>query len=561
MASSTDWQTLVARKRATLSSQIPAAWQLSPSFIEAINASATEPTQLIAGDVVRKSGVLSERELALTEGATASALVEKMSKGEISSEEVVTAYCKRACVAGQLTNCLTETLYDTAIERARFLDEYLAREKKPFGPLHGLPVSVKDSFFIKGVDSSIGYVSFLDRPAKRNAAVVDILLSLGAVIYVKTNIPQTLMTADSDNNVFGRTLNPHKTYLTAGGSSGGEGALLALRGSPLGIGTDIAGSIRIPALCNGTYGFKPTADRIPYGGQAHPGLVGAPHPITAVAGPLANSFADLRLLFKAIIDAAPWTYDATASSVPWLGGLRGDADAELSKRPLTIGVLPEDPAAPLHPPVKRALADAAAALASAGHKIVPLPFVEEEGVGHATRVSFKYFTMDPLDSSGEHVRKSGEPFVPSVATGRSLGGGDKPAMTIDQLADLNVARYKFVEAWHSLWLQKGLDVIMAPAAQHTAVRHDQYILPPYTAIWNLLNYPAAILPVGKASKELDPEPMVIGDRVKGPDYVPEEIDGAPTVIQLAAPTFQDEKLLAVAAVIDEALKKTRSSHL
>lgn len=92
------------------------------------------------------------------------------------------------------TNCLTETLYDFALERARFLDDFLEREKKPFGPLHGLPVSLKDSFFIKGVDTSIGYVSFLEHgPAKRNAPLVDILLNLGAVIYVKTNIPQTLM--------------------------------------------------------------------------------------------------------------------------------------------------------------------------------------------------------------------------------------------------------------------------------------------------------------------------------------------------------------------------------
>ncbi|KAK7626428.1 fatty-acid amide hydrolase [Phyllosticta citricarpa] len=562
MATSTDWQTLTARKRETISSQIPASWRLSPSFIEATGASATAPTRLIAGDAVRKSGVLSEREFALTEGATASALVERMSKGEISAVEVVTAYCKRACVAGQLTNCLTETLYDTAIERARFLDDYLAREKKPFGPLHGLPVSVKDSFFVKGVDTTIGYVSFLaDGPAKRNAALVEILLSLGAVIYVKTNVPQTMMTADSDNNIFGRTLNPHKTILTAGGSSGGEGALVAMRGSPLGIGTDIAGSIRIPSLCNGTYGFKPTADRIPFMGQANPGLNGSPGAVLPVAGPLANSFADLRLFFKAVIDAEPWTYDATASSVPWLGGLRGDAEADLSRRPLTIGLMPEDPAAPLHPPVKRALADAAAALESAGHKLVPIPFVEEEGATHAARVAYKYFGVDPLDTFGEYVRKSGEPYVPSVKTARNLMGGDKPGMTIEQLASVNVTRYMFVEAWHNTWLKKGLDVILAPAAQHTAVRHDQYILVPYTVIWNLLNYPAAILPVGKASKHLDPEPMVIGDTKRGADYVPEEVDGAPTVIQLVAPTFQDEKLLAVAAVVDEVLKKTRASHL
>ncbi|KAK8258119.1 fatty-acid amide hydrolase [Phyllosticta capitalensis] len=559
----TDWQTIAANKRAAIASQIPASWKLSDSFLGLVNASATTPTQLIATNAVRASGVLSEQEWALTEEGTATELVQKMSKGEVKAEGVVTAFCKRACVAGQLTNCLTETLYDFALERARFLDDFLEREKKPFGPLHGLPVSLKDSFFIKGVDTSIGYVSFLEHgPAKRNAPLVDILLNLGAVIYVKTNIPQTLMTGDSDNNIFGRTLNPHKTFLTAGGSSGGEGALVALRGSPLGIGTDIAGSIRIPSLANGTYGFKPTTDRIPYGGQAHPGLPGLPNGIIPSAGPLANSLADLRLLMKAVIDAEPWTYDGSASTVPWLGGLRGDSEAELAKRPLTIGLLPEDPAAPLHPPVKRALRDAAAALESAGHKIVPLSFVQEEGAFYANRMAFKYFTqLDPLNTPGENIRKSGEPVIPSVAAVLELAQGEATILTMDQLAALNVAKAKYFEAWRTLWVQNGLDVVLAPAAQHTAVKHDQFLLPPYTAIWNFLNYPAAILPVGKASKELDPEPMILGDRRRGPDYNPEDVDGAPTVIQLAAPTFHDEKLLAMAGIIDEALKKTKASRL
>ena len=144
------------------------------------------------------------------------------------------------------------------------------------GPLHGLPISIKDSFCVKGLQSTVGYVEFLKHePSKTNSALVELLLALGAVLYVKTNIPQTMMvslravhsprifkianklqTGDSDNNIFGRTLNPHNTSLTAGGSSGGEGALTAFRGSILGVGTDIAGSIRIPALCCGVCARK-----------------------------------------------------------------------------------------------------------------------------------------------------------------------------------------------------------------------------------------------------------------------------------------------------------------
>lgn len=114
--------------------------------------------------------------------------------------------------------------FGQALERAKYLDEYLQKQGKPLGPLHGLPISLKvcgdqkfqpstepkceqDSFNLKGLYSTIGYVSFISRPpADQNSPLVDILLQAGAVLYVKTNIPQTLMTADSDNNVFGRTL-------------------------------------------------------------------------------------------------------------------------------------------------------------------------------------------------------------------------------------------------------------------------------------------------------------------------------------------------------------------
>ena len=131
---------------------------------------------------------------------------------------------------------------------------------KLVGPLHGLPVSIKDSFQVIGTEATLGLVAFIGKTSEVNSCLVENLLELGAVLYVKTNVPQTLMvfdhklsskaylttmssdqTADSHNNVFGRVLNPWNTMLTAGGSSGGEGALVALRGSPLGIGTDIAG--------------------------------------------------------------------------------------------------------------------------------------------------------------------------------------------------------------------------------------------------------------------------------------------------------------------------------
>lgn len=99
-----------------------------------------------------------------------------------------------------------------------------------------MPISIKDSFKVVGYDASLGIANLCFKPAMDTALLVNLLLSAGAVIYCKTNIPQTLSTLDSVNHIFGRTLNPQNRLLTAGGSSGGEGALVAMRGSPLGIG-------------------------------------------------------------------------------------------------------------------------------------------------------------------------------------------------------------------------------------------------------------------------------------------------------------------------------------
>ncbi|CAG7945448.1 unnamed protein product [Penicillium nalgiovense] len=152
------------------------------------------------------------------------------------------------------TRCLTETFFERALQRAKDLDEKLSKTGTPVGPLHGLPINLKDCFNIKGITSTIGFASFIkNRPVSYTSPAVRVLLNLGAIPYVKTNVPQTMMAADSHNYVFGRTLNPHRSNLTAGGSTGGEGALIAMRGSVLGVGTDNVGSIRIPAICNGIH--------------------------------------------------------------------------------------------------------------------------------------------------------------------------------------------------------------------------------------------------------------------------------------------------------------------
>ncbi|KAL4795566.1 amidase signature domain-containing protein [Aspergillus venezuelensis] len=537
------WKALAAERRKQLDDLIPEEWKLSEEFKSSLPADG----RLLAADPVRKSGILSDHELEITENYSAAQLLQRLASGEVSSLAVTTAFSKRAAIAQQLTSCLTEHFFAQALDRAQYLDDYLKREGKPIGPLHGLPISVKDTFHVKGAYTTIGYMSFLKNgAATENAALVDLLLDTGAVLYVKTNIPQSLMTADSENNVYGRTLNPFNTNLTAGGSSGGEGALIAFRGSILGVGTDVAGSIRIPALCNGLYGFKPTNDRIPFGGQVS-GVAEETPMVWPSAGPLGHSLEDLELFMSTVLKTEPWKYDVTAMGAPW------SAPAE-SQSPLTIGVLPEDPAFPLHPPVKRALESAAEALSKKGHRIVRLPSDPSRNVAFAFRLVFEWLTYGPqLD----HFTPSGEPLIKSLAKAPSPAQSGPFLLSQDldvfkKIEVLSIARRNYTDAWRKAFVDYGLDAVIAPGAQNTAVPHDTYGMPPYTAVWNLVNYPACIIPYGKASKELDPEPMET--KYGQPNYDPEAVDGAPTALQIVTPRFLDEKCLAVAKVIDRDIR-------
>lgn len=438
-----------------------------------------------------------------------------------------------------------------------------------------------------GQEATIGYVSFLGKKSEKNSPLVDTLLNLGAVLYVKTNIPMTLMTADSHNNIFGRCLNPHNTMLNAGGSSGGEGALVGFRGSPIGVGTDVAGSVRIPSLCCGTYGFKPTSNRVPYGGQAIPGLPGF-KPIVASAGPLANDFEALETFTKAVIDTTPALLDSTAIDVPWR---KLDQPKNSGLR---FGLLPADPAYPLHPPVKRALEEAVRKLQAQGHEIVTLKPTETR-TSDAIEVAVALFSLAP-EGARKHIQSSGEPPVPSVANqpGPANKGKDTflPSLEgldrLGQLAAVSVKRQQFIEDWRNLWIQHKLDAIIAPAAQNTAVPHDTYGWPPYTCLFNVLDvgypfegngsfanflqYPACVIPFSKASKEVDSEPLIIepwqaGPKCESNDHVlqeiltshfsiddPEIIDGAPCSIQVVTRSMRDEECLVAAGVVDAALK-------
>ncbi|KAL1633458.1 hypothetical protein SLS56_002843 [Neofusicoccum ribis] len=536
-----DWHTRAAEKRAANLAKIPAEWRLPEATLKGIH----EESNVSVLDLPRSSGLLTEEELHITEDFDATGLFEQLSTGALTAQAVASAFCKRAAIAHQAVNCLTETFFDQALARAKLLDEFWAREGKPLGPLHGIPISLKDSFVVKDVHHTCGYISFLDRPpATENSPLVQTLLDLGAVLYVKTNIPQTFMTADSQNNIFGRTLNPRNPRLTAGGSSGGEGALLALRGSPLGVGTDVAGSIRIPALCNGLWGLKPTANRVPFGGNAAPGRLGSPSPIAPLAGPLARSARDCALLVRAVVDADPWRVDDTALAVPWRA-LPG------RETKLRLGVVTEDPANPLHPPALRALRSAVARLEAAGHEVVALGAGAVPPLGEVSALAWRFFGLDPAKTVLRFIKEGGEPLIKSLATVR-VKENEGWTPSLDGLFDMVVERKKVIKAFHDVVVRERLDAVVLTTYVATAVPHDTYGFTGHTVLANLLDWPAVVLPYGVAAKREDEAFVRDVDYV--PPYTPDEVEGMPCSIQVMGRPLRDEELMRDVEIIEKVLR-------
>lgn len=213
--------------------------------------------------------------------------------------------------------------------------------------------------------SSIGMSVWANVPTEKESTMVTVLRQLGAVLYVKTNVPTAMMMSETNNRVWGETRNPiHKTS-TCGGSSGGEGALIAIKASPLGVGTDIGGSIRFPSAHNHLYGLKPSFGRFPnYGGRS--GIPGQEF-INSICGPMSTSLQATKMFCEAVLseEAAPWDVDAKLIPMPWRKNV-----IQPKGRKLRIGILGiTDGNVTCHPPVERAINDVARKLKEAGHEV------------------------------------------------------------------------------------------------------------------------------------------------------------------------------------------------
>ncbi|KAK2693027.1 Amidase 2 [Fusarium oxysporum] len=479
--------------------------------------------------------------------------------GKVSAVKVIHAYIRREVGITVTkffmltTNCLTEICFDDALEQARKLDGFQQEHGQLIGPLHGVPVSVKDQFNITGLDSTLGYIGKAFAPAENDALLIQTLKKLGAVIIAKTNLPQSIMWCETDNPLWGLTTHPDDPKLTPGGSSGGEAAMLATGGSMIGWGTDIGGSIRIPCHMNGLWGLKPSSGRLSYRG-VEVTLEGQQH-IPSAVGPMARTLNSLKLVTKLAIEAEPWTMDPQLPPLPW----REDLFQNFVTRRLVIGSMLDDGMVKVHPPVERVFRNLVAKLEAAGHEVIEWDSSLNSSI---IDIMDGYYAADGGEDIRRAVAAGGEPFIPQIEAFVNRG---KPISAFEYW-QLNKRKVATQQAYHDMWDSKrstsgrSVDVLLVPTMPHTAVPHGSCRWTGYTKIFNFLDYTALVFPAGNASKDGDDRyfwdhiPRNETDAWNQQLYDPVEMDGRCVGLQIIGRRFEEEKVLGAAQQIHTLLE-------
>ncbi|KAJ7457356.1 amidase signature domain-containing protein [Mycena latifolia] len=547
MNSPIQWPQAALDAVAERESKIPQYLRLTPSFI------ANYP----AGSDIRKaaetSGLLTAEELEITGPANdATALLERIKSKELTAVQVVTAFAKRAAIAHQMVSCLTDFFLEEALVRAKELDDFYEKTGQLVGPLHGLPISIKDHMDVAGHKSGSGFSGdTLDPPASKHGRIAQVLYDAGAVFYCKTNLPQSIMHIET-YSFWGQVANPYNTHLTAGGSSGGCSALIALGGSPLSIGSDIGGSLRSPAAACGIWTLKPTTLRVPRGAGSAP-LPGA-NSIVETFGPICRSLRDVDMWFSVVLGSKPWLREYDLTPIPWRistpttwSGLNGR---------IRIGVMWHDGVVLPQPPIRRALKAMVDALKEdPAFEIVDYsPFKHFE----ASELAHELYFVDGGARIRERAAVNGEPILP--LTEWVITRPTVKDHTIAELWQLNLRREdlraQFLEHYNS----QNVDVVLCPVGPGPAPPLGTAKYWGYTNVWNFVDYPAAVFPTGLyADPVLDVKDaatrawMSQADMENSECYEPTIFKGAPLSLQLTSRRFGDEMVIQALGEISKIL--------
>ncbi|CAI7646401.1 unnamed protein product [Penicillium bialowiezense] len=552
------WQRIAEDKHASRDNAIPAEWRLRPGFVA--------DDRLNVMDVPMECGILTERELEITE-TDAVMLVDKMIHRDYTSHEVTLAFCKRAAVAQQLVNCLSEVIFDQALEAAQRLDTEYETKRVPRGLLHGLPISLKDCFKVEGTDATIGCTAYADQPTTQaeESEITKIMRESGAILFCKTNVPTAMMAGETYNAIYGYTTNPYNRDLSSGGSSGGESALLALRGSPLGVGTDVGGSIRIPASFCGLYSLKPSSGRFPTSGlrDSMEGQKAVPNTV----GPMSRSIAGLEMWSKAVLKSEPWMKaDPDCFPMPY-------REVETPKK-LCFGLLLDDGIVKPLPPVTRGLLITKAALEAAGHTVIEFKIDEPLYVDHLKYALYRSAAADSLDKifmrTQEPWPRGMEMLEKMVNASRDGDKGPRPTVYDLWNAQAKTTEYakRMLKSWAATSTStntgREMDALLMPCTVWPASEKYGFIYDNYTSLWNVLDYCASTIPVTYVSEVHDKKKDYQGRNETETKiwngYSPATFAGAPVGVQLVGRRWNEEYLLKATRACDDALASHRDDE-
>ena len=448
--------------------------------------------------------------------ASATQLSRMIRDRSASASEVVEEHLARIEQLNPHLNAVVQVLTEPALRRAREADRATALGRS-WGPLHGIPVTAKDTIGIRGVPSTAGTMGRADHVTAEDATVIKRLRRAGAIVLGVTNVPELVLAGDTDNLVYGRTNNPYDLSRTPGGSSGGEAAAIAAGLSPLGLGSDVGGSIRLPAHFCGIAGLKPTTGRIPGTGHWPPftGLLGPMFQI----GPMARYVEDLALALRLL--SGTDGRDPYAVPVP-LGSGNGRPI-----RSLRVAHFTDGGGAAADTDTRRTLDEAVAALVEAGVAVTgirPPGFKDghalEEAVIHADGGSTVRRLLGEAGTTETH------PLI------RWLEDTDEAsALPGPEFAALLARRDRFRSRLISFF--DDYDAILSPTWATPALAHGTvgrgWPHTGFTHQYNLSGLPAAVVRAGESA------------------------NGLPIGVQIAAGPWNEELALMVARLIEHSL--------
>jgi amidase len=437
---------------------------------------------------------------------------------EVSSRELIESHLQRIRDINPEVGAITAVLDDAALAAADDADRAV-RERQPLGPLHGVPFTVKENIDVEGSATTNGVPAFAEAIATADAPSVERLRAAGAIPLARTNLPDLALRFHTDSALHGPTRNPWQPERTASGSSGGEAAAIATGMSPLGLGTDIGGSLRNPAFCCGISALKPGFGRVPRASCFDHGGSPPTSQYMAAHGPMARRIDDLAAAFEVIAGPHPrdpFTFPAPPPSPPESG--------------LRVAVLRSPPGSDVHPDIAWAIDAAADALTGAGYEtVVQEPPLYEE----ATQI-WRAWLLGEI----ELMQPLLDPLL-SAPTRRylDLQAEISPGSTEPLALELLSRRHAIATAWSEFFAE--FELVLAPvwtqpaflvghdiADLESAREVDQMVRPIAPA--NLLGLPAMAIPVGVR-------------------------EGIPVGVQLIADRFREDRCLNAARAIEQAI--------